>query len=197
MRTNGMARVLAFGLVAASVSVSVAQGPSDGLAPGQGQSQGRDNKDRDNKGRDNKDRDNKGRDNQGRDNQGRDNGREQDRGRDDDRGRGDDRERGMPPGQAKKQQNFRFRDEDRGRFTSHYQSDANRWRGRRRPVFVQGQMIPQTYVVRVVPQNYWQGAPPPPPGYQYGYYGGYVVAYNPTTRIIADVLDLVTGTAGR
>jgi hypothetical protein len=28
-------------------------------------------------------------------------------------------------------------------------------------------------------------------GYQYGYYGGYVVAYNPATRIVADVLDLV------
>jgi hypothetical protein len=24
-----------------------------------------------------------------------------------------------------------------------------------------------------------------------GYYGGYVVAYDPTTRIVADVLDLV------
>ena len=42
------------------------------------------------------------------------------------------------------------------------------------------------------PPTYWQGVPPPPPGYQYGYADGYVVAYDPTTRIIADVLDLVT-----
>lgn len=26
----------------------------------------------------------------------------------------------------------------------------------------------------------------------YGYYDGYMVAYNPTTRIIADVMDLVS-----
>jgi hypothetical protein len=39
--------------------------------------------------------------------------------------------------------------------------------------------------------------PPPPPGYQYGYYDGYVVAYDPTTRIIADVLDLVTAATVR
>jgi hypothetical protein len=47
-----------------------------------------------------------------------------------------------------------------------------------------------------VPQAYWQNVPPPP-GYQYGYYDGYVVAYNPTTRIIADVMDLVTAAATR
>lgn len=34
--------------------------------------------------------------------------------------------------------------------------------------------------------------PPPPPGYQVGYLDGYAVAYNPTTQIIADVLDLAT-----
>jgi len=57
-------------------------------------------------------------------------------------------------------------------------------------------VIPRNYVIRAVPQIYWQGAPPPP-GYQYGYYDGYVVAYNPTTRIVADVLDLVTAAVGR
>jgi hypothetical protein len=43
-----------------------------------------------------------------------------------------------------------------------------------------------------VPRSYWGGTPPPP-GYTYGYYDGYVVSYNPATRIIADVLDLATG----
>lgn len=33
--------------------------------------------------------------------------------------------------------------------------------------------------------------PPPPPGFQYAYYDGYIVAYNPHTRMVADVLDLV------
>jgi hypothetical protein len=108
-----------------------------------------------------------------------------------------DGNRGMPPGQAKKYNDFRFREDDRGRFYSHYQRDADRWRGRRRPTFAPGQYIPGGYVVRPVPRSYWVGAPPPPPGYQYGYYDGYVVAYNPTTRIIADVMDLVGAATGR
>ena len=108
---------------------------------------------------------------------------------------GDDR---MPPGQAKKYRgDYHFQSDDRGRFYAHYRSDADQWRGRRRPVFVTGRAIPREYVVVTVPQSYWVGAPPPPPGYQYGYYGGYVVAYDPTTRIIGDVLDLVGAVTSR
>ncbi|HWB32563.1 MAG TPA: hypothetical protein VG714_05255 [Acidobacteriaceae bacterium] len=99
-------------------------------------------------------------------------------------------DRGMPPGQAKKY----FRDQDRAHYYGYYRNDANRWRGRRRPVFVPGQVISRTYVVRPVPRSYWVS--PPPPGYTYGYYDGYVVAYNPTTRVIADVLDLVSAATG-
>jgi hypothetical protein len=105
---------------------------------------------------------------------------------------------GVPPGQAKKYRgDYHFQGDDRGRFYGYYRSDADQWRGRRRPVFVTGRAIPREYVVRTVPQSYWVGAPPPPPGYQYGYYGGYVVAYDPTTRIIGDVLDLVGAVTSR
>lgn len=101
---------------------------------------------------------------------------------------------GVPPGQARHYNNghgdWRFQNNDRDRFYSHYRRDADHWRGRRRPVFVPGQAYPSSYRIQPVPRGYWQGGPPPPPGYQYGYYDGYVVAYNPTTRIIADVLDL-------
>jgi hypothetical protein len=98
----------------------------------------------------------------------------------------------VPPGQAKKYDDWRFRQDDRSRFYSHYHHDVDHWRGRKRPVFVRGQAIPRSYVIQSVPPTYWQGVPPPPPGYQYGYADGYVVAYDPTTRIVADVLDLVT-----
>ena len=102
--------------------------------------------------------------------------------------------KGMPPGQAKKY----FRDEDRDHFYVHYRQDADRRPDRRRPVFVPGQYIERQYVVQPVPRAYWVGvAAPPAPGYAYGYYGGYVVAYNPTTRIIADVLDLVVAASSR
>jgi hypothetical protein len=108
------------------------------------------------------------------------------------------REDNMPPGQAKKyREDYHFHGEDRGRFYSHYRSDADQWRYRRRPVFVTGRVVPREYVIQQVPQSYWVSEPPPPPGYQYGYYGGYVVAYNPTTRIVADVLDLVAAATSR
>ncbi len=104
----------------------------------------------------------------------------------------------VPPGQAKKyRDDYHFHNEDRGRFYGYYRSDADHWRGRRRPVFVTGRVVPREYVIQAVPQTYWVGEPPPPPGYQYGYYGGYVVAYNPTTRIVADVLDLVAAATSR
>jgi hypothetical protein len=111
---------------------------------------------------------------------------------------------GVPPGQAKghghghgHDQDWRFQEQDRQHFYSHYRQDADHWRGKKRPRFVRGQAIPRGYYVQPVPQAYWQNVPPPPPGNQYGYYDGYVVAYNPTTRIIADVLDLVTSAATR
>ena len=103
-------------------------------------------------------------------------------------------DRGLPPGQAKKY----FRDSDRDRFYAQYRRDADNWRGRMRPVFVPGQYVGRQYVVRPVPRSIWVTAvAPPPPGYQYGYYGGYVVAYDPTTRMIADVLDLLNTTTAR
>jgi hypothetical protein len=103
-------------------------------------------------------------------------------------------EKGMPPGQAKKH----FREEDREYFYRHYRYDADRWRGYRRLVFVPGTYVSRDYVVRAVPRSYWVGVmAPPPPGCEYGYYGGYVVAYNPTTRMIADVLDLVATATAR
>jgi Ni/Co efflux regulator RcnB len=93
--------------------------------------------------------------------------------------------------------NFRFRAQDRGNFQSHYRSDLNRWRShpQGRPHFSRGQRIPAGYRFQPVPRAYYANVPPPPPGYQYGYYDGYVVSYNPTTQIIADVMDLVAGAA--
>lgn len=108
-----------------------------------------------------------------------------------DHGRGD-----QGRGDQNRGNDFRFRDQDRDQFQSRYRKDLNRWRRRpqARPSFQRGQRIPSGYRFQPVPRAYYANVPPPPVGYQYGYYDGYVVAYNPTTRIIADVLDLVTAT---
>ncbi|MEG9432483.1 hypothetical protein [Terriglobus sp. ADX1] len=91
--------------------------------------------------------------------------------------------------------NFQFDQNYRNQVAQHYRSDAMRYRNRKRPAFAPGYTIPRNYSIRPVPSSYWRGMPPPPAGYQYGYYDGYMVAYNPTTRIIADVMDLVTAFA--
>jgi Ni/Co efflux regulator RcnB len=114
-------------------------------------------------------------------------------------GHGDDHGHDQGKGQnhgPQQQSNFHFNDQARQQFQQHYKGDVNRYQShpdqRRRPNFSAGQQIPRGYAIRAVPRSYYTNVPPPR-GYQYGYYNGYVVAYNPTTRIIADVLDLVTG----
>ncbi|HTH52759.1 MAG TPA: hypothetical protein VL495_02335 [Edaphobacter sp.] len=96
-------------------------------------------------------------------------------------------------------QDFRFHDQDREHFAPHYQKDIDHWQhnSHGRPHFARGERIPSNYHFQPVPRSYYSQVPPPPAGYQYGYYDGYVVAYNPTTRIVADVLDLVTAAATR
>ena len=87
---------------------------------------------------------------------------------------------------------FRFDNRYRERFFERYHGDADHWRDRHdRVYFGRGERIPSGYVIQPVPEAYYTDVPPPPPGYRYGYYEGYVVAYDPTTRVIGDVLDLV------
>lgn len=86
-----------------------------------------------------------------------------------------------------------FESNDRDNLQQHYRTQARTWNNKpNRPSFSEGQAIPRNYNMQSVPASYWHGNTPPR-GYSYGYYDGYVVSYNPTTRIIADVLDLATG----
>jgi hypothetical protein len=62
-----------------------------------------------------------------------------------------------------------------------------------RPRFVVGGFFPYAYIpyITPVPPNVYGYLPPPPPGYQIGYYQGYVVVYDPVTYFIANVIDLM------
>jgi hypothetical protein len=42
-----------------------------------------------------------------------------------------------------------------------------------------------------VPPDVYGYLPPPPPGYQMGYYDGYVVVYDPITYFITNLIDLM------
>jgi Ni/Co efflux regulator RcnB len=111
-----------------------------------------------------------------------------DRGRSDDQRRGDDRDR-----HNDRHAEYHFRAEDRDTFSRHYERDVRQWRQHpdRRRNFRAGERLPSGVRLKSVPSSYYRTLPPPPPGYRFGYYNGYVVAYDPTTQIIADVLDLV------
>ena len=94
---------------------------------------------------------------------------------------------------------YHFRTEDRDRMYAHYR-DADRWRDRRdRHEYYEGQRLEGDWRSRMrpIPAQYYRELPPPPPGYRFGYSDGYAVAYNPTTRIVADVIDLAAAGAGR
>src|SRR5579859_7784287 len=80
--------------------------------------------------------------------------------------------------QQQSRPDFHFQDQHRNSFQQHYAGDANKWQNNaHRAHFEAGQAIPRNYTVRAVPSSYYRGAPPPPAGYRYGYYQGYVVAY--------------------
>jgi hypothetical protein len=76
----------------------------------------------------------------------------------------------------------------------------NRYRNRlgyinrtRRPVFVVGGYFPYADIgyLSPLPADVYGYLPPPPPGYQMGYWDGYVVVYDPITYFIANVIDLL------
>lgn len=115
-----------------------------------------------------------------------------------------DRDRVKDSGERNRQESnaeYRFRNEDRDRFSGHYKKDIRQYQTYpdRRHHIRAGEKLPGDYRSRLrpVPRSYYRSVAPPPPGYQFGYYDGYVVAYNPVTQIVADVLDLVGAAAHR
>jgi Ni/Co efflux regulator RcnB len=113
--------------------------------------------------------------------------------------RDNDRNRDRDHQQSQQRAEYHFQPEHRDQFRKHYQTqlrDVERHPDRRHSIRA-GEELPKDYRARLkpVPQSYYRNVPPPPPGYRFGYYDGYVVAYNPTTRIVADVLDLLSTAA--
>jgi hypothetical protein len=86
-----------------------------------------------------------------------------------------------------------FRPNDRSYLRQYYMRALLGINRANRPHFVMGGFFPYTYIpyLTPVPAYVYGYVPPPPPGYQMGYYDGYVVVYDPLTYFIASVVDLL------
>lgn len=88
---------------------------------------------------------------------------------------------------------YHFRPNDRNFLRRYYLRHLAYINRARRPVFTVGGYFPYGdigYLSPVPPSLYGQ-LPLPPPGYQMGYFDGYVVVYDPLTYFIADLIDLL------
>ena len=63
----------------------------------------------------------------------------------------------------------------------------------RRPIFTIGGYFPYGDIgyLSPLPAGLYGQLPPPPFGYQMGYFDGYVVVYDPVTYFIANMVDLL------
>lgn len=97
---------------------------------------------------------------------------------------------GRPPANRP---SYNFRPNDRNYLRNYYASRLGRINRARRPVFRMGMYFPYAYIgyLSPVPPSMWGMLPPIPPGYQVGYYDGYVVVYDPVTYYIVGVIDLM------
>jgi hypothetical protein len=103
---------------------------------------------------------------------------------------------GRPPQWGRPPQNrpsYSFRPSDRDRLRGYYAARMRAINRANRPRFAVGGYYPYADIgyLQPVPPDVYGYLPPPPPGYQMGYYDGYVVVYDPITYFIANLVDLM------
>jgi hypothetical protein len=97
---------------------------------------------------------------------------------------------GRPPQQRP---SYSFRPNDRAYLLRHYRNHLRSIQRARRPRLIIGGFFPYGDIgyLSPLPPTLYGYLPPPPPGYQMGYFDGYVVVYDPITYFIANVIDLL------
>jgi hypothetical protein len=88
---------------------------------------------------------------------------------------------------------YQFRPTDRDYLRRFYSNHLRAINMGRRPFFAAGGYFPYGDIgyLSPVPLSIYGYLPPPPPGYNMGYFDGYVVVYDPLTYFIANLIDLV------
>jgi hypothetical protein len=97
---------------------------------------------------------------------------------------------GRPP---QNRPSYNFRPTDNAYLRKYYRNHLININRARRPVFRIGGFFPFGDIgyLSPLPPPVYGYLPPPPPGYQMGYFDGYVVVYDPLTYFIANVIDLL------
>lgn len=98
---------------------------------------------------------------------------------------------GRPP---QNRPSYHFRPNDSAYLRHYYRNRLSYINRARRPVFGIGGFFPFADIAYLspLPSNVYGYLPPPPPGYQMGYFDGYVVVYDPLTYFVANVIDLLS-----
>jgi len=88
---------------------------------------------------------------------------------------------------------YNFRPNDRVYLHRYYRRSLLGINPGMRPRFVVGGFFPYGSIqyLTPLPPDVYGYLPPPPPGYQMGYFDGYVVVYDPLTYFMANVIDLL------
>ena len=103
-----------------------------------------------------------------------------------------------PQGQPYPQSQSYFRPQDNAYWNQYYNGPRNLPPGLRKKYYRNGTLPPGWQNQwQPLPQQAYSQLPPPPAGYQAGYYNGYAVVVNPRTRVIYDVLDVIAAAQGR
>ena len=97
---------------------------------------------------------------------------------------------GRPPASRP---SYGFRPADRNWLRHRYAARLRYINRARRPIFTIGGYIPYADIgyLSSLPPDVYGYLPPPPPGYQMGYWNGYVVVYDPVTYFITNLVDLL------
>jgi hypothetical protein len=97
---------------------------------------------------------------------------------------------GRPP---QSRPSYSFRPSDRDRLRRYYAARIRAINRARRARFIVGGYYPYADIgyLQPIPPDVYGYLPPPPPGYQMGYYDGYVVVYDPVTYFITNLIDLL------
>jgi hypothetical protein len=97
---------------------------------------------------------------------------------------------GRPP---QSRPSYHFRPTDSAYLRRYYRNRLISINRARRPIFRIGGFFPfgDIQYLSALPPDVYGYLPPPPPGYQMGYFDGYVVVYDPLTYFIANVIDLL------